>query len=223
MTPCYGTLLVLICSHATVASAQRWQFGVKGGLVRSDMVGVGAGEWRTTSHYALGAYARARLNPWIGLEGELLLVAKGALKSDTLGGLNREWEPRPLYLETPLLARFQLPLPLLRPILLVGVGLAFELRCYERSEIRGSTIPPRFDDCARRLTASESPEFLTLVGLATGTRIQWFAVELEVRYSRGLRDFSRSRYPQAANFPEYRNSALLVLLNLGVFTGAATR
>jgi len=223
-THCIGHRSLLIAAvllalpPPAVALGQGVEFGIKAGLSRSDFRGRASDEWNARSGPAGGVFVDLRLSHWLSIRSELFLTPKEVFKSDTVGSVEIRFDRTPLYLDVPVLARITFPnlRSPVKPGLLLGFALSFELACTETSFSRdltdGVTLNERAGDCALRLTVPESPEIGAVIGLVTELRVVGVPVGLEARYTRGLFDLGHSRFAAEQNFPEYRNAVASVLM-----------
>ena len=205
------------------APAQDLQLGLRAGFIRADLLEIPSEEWHPRTSLAGGAFVATRVNRWLGIRSEVLLMPKKVFKSEISDSPDGPFEIRrerdPLYLEIPVLAHLTVPgLPAPVPGLVLGLAGSFELSCTETSFTRRLADGVRLSEnrlaCDRRLTAPESPEIGAVVGLLGQVPVGGLMLGLEARYTRGLYDLGNSRYAAERNFPEHRTAALSVLVEV---------
>lgn len=187
--------------EAQIAGERVW-LGLLGGGTYTKFTGSSADaanlEWRTG--FAAGGFIQYQVSPRFGIALEGMLIQKGARREQvttTSGLAYRLW-----YVDVPLLARFTLaPDATLRPTIVVGPSVGFEVDCKEKIA---------FNNAAISATCSEPPErrstdFSGNVGLEIGWR----------RYAAGVRYFrSFTEVHTGASAPELRNHGFSLIASV---------
>lgn len=173
---------------ATPASAMLgFGFGVKAGLNISDLKSLKAIEDITDieseaqTGFVGGAYVKLPFGP-LKLQVEALYSVKGAEGHyrERGGSLaTQPWETRLKYLEFPVLARYEMPTPVLKPYFYGGAGMAFLLSADQKNRVTNSDWEEV--DIKDDL---KTADFSLLVGV--GVELMGFTVE--GRYTHGLTD-----------------------------------
>ncbi len=181
-----GCVLVLCLAWVpTPASAQLGLgFGVKAGLNIADLKDLeaidtlDALENEAQTGFVGGAYLKFPLGPF-RLQAEGLYSVKGAKGTyrNSLG--SHQWETKLTYLEFPLLMRYEMPTPALKPFFYGGASAAFLIKAEQRNKVLDSDWDEV--DIKDDLKSAD-------YSLIAGAGIELLGLTLEGRYTHGLSD-----------------------------------
>ena len=162
----------------TAVSAQAG-LGVKAGLNFADISDVekldtiDKIENETKHGFVVGGHINFPLSPAMKLQVEGLYSVKGSEGNVAGGGFDvQKWENKLTYLEIPVLLKFELPTPALKPFVYGGGSVAILLTAEER--IRGEWY-----DIKDGLKGND-------YGLVVGGGVELLGFTLEGRYTKGL-------------------------------------
>ena len=154
-------------------------FGIKGGLNIADLSDLESidsiDDLESESKTGLvgGAYVKFPFGP-LRLQIEGLYSLKGA-KGSSLG--TKPWETKLTYIEVPVLLKYELPTPLLKPFFYGGASIAFLME----AEMRNEVVDSEWFDIKDGMKTTD-------YGLVVGAGIELLGLTLEGRYTHGLSD-----------------------------------
>ncbi len=185
----FGIGLVLLVSSVLMAgpAAAQMGFGIKGGLniaSLNDLKSIDTIdqlEQESKTGFVGGVHLKFPLGVF-KLQVEGLYSLKGA-KGTSHNGLSSEpWETKLTYIEVPLLLKYELPTPALKPFFYGGASVAFLMKAEKRNE----RIDTDWVDITDNLKSTD-------YGLVVGAGIGVFGITLEGRYTHGLEDTVESK------------------------------
>jgi len=175
-------MALALCSMllAGPAAAQLgFGFGVKGGLNVAElndlkaMDSVDQLESESKTGFIGGGYIKLPFGP-LKIQVEGLYSLKGA-KGSSLG--TKPWETKLTYIEVPVLLKYELPTPMLKPFLYGGASVAF----LQKAEMRNEMVDSEWFDIQDDMKTTD-------YALVVGVGIELLGFTLEGRYNHGLAD-----------------------------------
>ncbi len=174
-------IFVLTLLAASFSSAQVG-FGIKGGVDFATIGGADAvSDAKTRTGFVAGAYLDLNVPFVLNVQPEVLYTVKG---------FQMDVSPLPAtpptetvtntysYLEVPILIKYSLPVPVVKPSLYVGPEMAFLLSAKSKHPaLLGGTV----EDDAKSIMAS------TDFGLVFGASAHVLVIDIDVRYDLGLK------------------------------------
>ena len=209
------TVALLVLAASPVAAQVSGDIGISVGLNASTLHSSTDDGLGFRSSAVGGVYGRLDVAGPVDLRSDLLFSQKGVAVS----GDQAELVYQANYLELPVLIRGQLPV-LDQFDLRLMAGPAVALKIFEQQTFRRSTI---------NVSADNAPFFeRTDVGITVGAAANLGTDEaplgLDVRYTLGLVDATRSVEEQSGNIPAFpesgRNGALTVLVSFRISGGS---
>jgi hypothetical protein len=183
----------LICALAlgflfTAYSFGQIGFGIKGGVNFATIGGADAGPGiKSRTGFAAGGYLEVSLPFLLTIQPEVLYTTKGSIFEQTI---SRFGQPVTItqtstysYLEIPVLAKYSLPVPVVKPSLYVGPEVGFLLSAKNKFEDPGS---PTTDSDIKSFIAS------TDFGAVLGASAHILVADLDLRYTLGLKSISKA-------------------------------
>ncbi len=176
--------------------------GLKGGLNLATVGGSDAPSGLTgVSQYAAGIYLEISLPGPLAVEGDVLYSVKGAkmevpsvaTQTTTLS-----------YLEIPVLAKFYLPLPVIKPHIFAGPAIGFLMSAKEKDEVLGSTTEKDVKD------ATTSTDLGIVVGAGVKIATPIIDLSVEARYNYGLTSIDK------VNSTKVYNRTVSILVGIGL-------
>ncbi|MCP4293805.1 MAG: PorT family protein [bacterium] len=179
-----ATGLVVVLS-ALLMGAPVWagpSFGIKAGINIADLndletiESIDELEQEAKTGFVGGVHLKFPLGIFdLQLEG--LYSMKGA-KGQSIDGLSsRSWETKLTYFEVPLLLKYELPTPVLKPFVYGGASIAFLMSAEEKNERINS-------DWVEIDESLNSEDY----GWVLGGGIRLIGISLEARYTQGITD-----------------------------------
>lgn len=174
--PIAATALAVVLLATTSASAQTFQFGVKGGVNFATLsVEDGDSPFESRIGLVAGGFVTWRAFSWLELQPEVLFTSKGATVEES--GIASDLMVD--YLEVPILARYTRPLSdHWRFYVAGGPTLATRLRARTRTEFSGGTEEIDVDDDVEQMD----------FGVAVGGGLEMGTFVFDGRYTFGLSD-----------------------------------
>ena len=201
---------LLLCAPRCAFAAGPVMMGIKGGALVSNIDPKNIGnvsEFETKRGPAAGAFVVYGLGDWIGVQGEVLYVAKGTSfgkgeATDETGRPLGTYEDLQImeYVEVPLLVRGVWPTGgALRPVLIAGPAVAFKARERRKSTgaLSGSSKTSSFKNTDFGLVGG--------VGVELRAAPSWSLI-FEGRYTHGLVNVAEDFYGRTA-----RNRAMMIM------------
>lgn len=205
MSAIFVLLLMVMVAPATMA---QMSFGIKGGLNIADLKdleGLDSVESVTTESetgFIGGAYVNFPMGPF-KLQVEGLYSLKGATSDNNLS--NKITELKLTYFEVPLLLKYELPMPAIKPFIYGGGSMAFLMSAEERDVIVNSDW----------IDIKEGMEDIDY-GLVVGGGIQVFTISLDVRYTHGLAN-TLADVPDGSLVQEAKNRTFSIMAGIKFF------
>jgi hypothetical protein len=166
-------ILVTTSSHAQIA------FGIKGGIKFATVGGADAAPIvKSRTGFAAGAYMEASFPFLLTVQPEMLYTTKGFTLSSTSIGQTVTSTNTYSYIEIPVLVKFSLPVPVVKPKLYIGPEIGFLLSAENKYEATGFST---------RETNIDSLLSSTDIGVVFGASAHVLVVDVDVRYDVGLR------------------------------------
>ncbi len=191
-----STLLALMALAlvAPTALTAQVEFGVKGGVSFGNISnkGVLPGDLHDRTGFAAGAAVDWLFIP-IGIGVEALIAQRGV--TSDVPGAERKLD----YIDIPVYAKFQIPIPAIAPFAYIGPQISFELRCRDDD-----------DDCPDVGRAKTDYAGIIGAGVKIGS-INEFGITIEGRYIYGLRDLNISTITSDESF---KTRSFLILAGL---------
>lgn len=181
--------LLLSVIGTTVLAQARTEFGFKGGVARTDIVGDDTSDLSYKSGAAFGAFLSLKLTRFLALQPEMLYVQKGAIADAySIGFLGESVQTslRFHYLEFPLVLKLVIPTEgNLTPAVYAGPALNVKLRAVAHQELLG-------DSQDLKIGNIKSTDFSLVMGF--GGDFQWHStrVVLDFRLTLGLGQFTNA-------------------------------
>lgn len=179
----WTALAVALCGILLVGSANaQMGFGVKAGLNMADLQDLKAIdtidklENESKTGFVGGAYLKFPFGP-LKLQVEGLYSLKGAKGTSFNGLSSAEWETKLTYLEFPVLLRYEMPTPMLKPFFYGGASVAL----LTKAEERNSNTDSSWEDIKDGLKTTD-------YGLVVGAGVELLGLTVEGRYTHGLAD-----------------------------------
>ena len=120
-----------------------------------------------------GGYIKLPFGP-LKIQIEGLYSLKGA-KGSSLG--TKPWETKLTYIEIPVLLKYEIPTPMLKPFLYGGASVAL----LQKAEMRNERVDSEWYDIKDGMKTTD-------YGLVVGAGVELFGFTLEGRYTHGLAD-----------------------------------
>ncbi len=181
-------LVIVVCSVLMAGPATALVgFGIKGGLNVADLNDlktidtIEQLEQESKTGFVGGAYLKFPFGPF-KLQVEGLYSLKGAKGSSHNGLSSEPWETKLTYFEVPLLLKYELPTPALKPFFYGGASVAFLMKAEKRNE----RIDSDWVDITDNLKSTD-------YGLVVGAGIGVFGITLEGRYTHGLSEMGDTK------------------------------
>lgn len=154
------------------AAAQQNMFGVKGGIISSELSG-DFGDVESRTGFGFGAFLQVMIAPNLSIQPEALYLSKGASES---GG---DGEVKVNYLQVPVLVQYHFPTPGVSPRLFAGPSIAFETGCdFEDGSVSVS--------CEDEMVNTKSADFGLVFGAGVDIPAGGVVVTLDGRYDMGV-------------------------------------
>jgi hypothetical protein len=171
----------------TACSFGQIGFGVKGGVNFATIGGADAAPiLKTRTGFAAGVYLEASLPFLLTVQPEALYTTKGFTLSSSYStnpGQNVTSTNTYSYLEIPVLLKYSLPVPVVKPSLYVGPEMGFLLSAKNKLEVSGQ---PAVETKMDSLLSS------TDFGLVFGASAHVLIADIEARYTLGLKTTDKS-------------------------------
>lgn len=171
-----------LCFLLASVSLSQFGFGAKGGIDFATIGGADAiSTSKTRTGFAVGAYAEFNIPFLLTIQPEVLYTTKGFELDGSIlpdGPTSLIATNTYTYLEVPVLLKYVLPVPMVKPSLCVGPEVAFLLAARSKyKRIDGGTND---DDYKSRTTSTD-------VGAVFGASAHILFVDVDIRYDLGLK------------------------------------
>jgi len=179
-----GLVLSVCCVLVAGPATAQMGFGIKAGLNLADISDletvdtIDELEQEATTGFVGGAYLKFPMGPF-KLQIEGLYSLKGAKGSTRTNLGTQPWETKLTYFELPILLKYELPTPALKPFIYGGASVAFLMKGEKRNDRIDSDWVEITDDLS-------SPDYGWVVGGGIGV----FGITLEGRYTQGISQLS---------------------------------
>ena len=162
-------------------------FGVKGGMNFAKIGGSDViVDVKTRTGFAAGAYLEMSLPALITIQPEVLYSTKGVIFETNYTRLGQPATSTQTntytYLEVPVLVKYSFPIPVFKPTLYVGPEVGFLLNARARFEDTGASTVE--SDIKSIITGTD-------LGAVFGASVHVLAVDIEVRYTMGLKSTTK--------------------------------
>lgn len=173
-----------MCILVTTSSQAQIVFGIKGGINVATIGGADAASMlKSRTGFAAGAYLEASFPFLVTVQPEMLYTTKGFTFSSASFGQTVTSTNTYSYIEIPVLVKFYLPVPVVKPSLYVGPEMGFLLSAENKYEATGFST---------RETNIDSLLSSTDFGVVFGASVHVLITDIEARYTLGLRTTDKS-------------------------------
>lgn len=168
--------LALVFLTASLSQAQVG-FGIKGGVNFANVGGADAPpNSKTLTGFAAGGYLEISLPMLFTIQPEVLYSQKGFTADENFLGTNVKVTGSLNYLEIPVLLKYSLPVPVVKPSLYAGPAMGILLSAKGKAEAAGQSQ----EEDIKSQTAN------TDFGLVLGASANVAIINVDVRYTLGL-------------------------------------
>ena len=180
-------VLMLLTSGNGILAQARTEFGLKGGVARTDIVGDDTSDLSHKSGAVFGGFASLKLTRFFALQPELLYAQKGANADAYSTGFLGESVQTSLrfhYLEVPVLLKFVIPTSgNLNPAVYVGPALNVKLRAVAHQDLLGNSMDQKIGNI-------KATDFSLVMGFGGDFQMYSTRVVLDFRLNVGLGRFT---------------------------------
>ncbi len=182
------TTLISFVLFASVGFAQLGiSNGIKGGLNLATFGGSDVDpDVKATTQFAMGGYLELRLPIGISIQPEVLYSVKGSKFVQSIVGVTYTNTQTITYVDIPVLLKYHLPVPILRPSIFVGPSFAVLVAANMHSEGAGSSSDTNNKDTFPTSDAG------VVIGAGLTLPILLLDLNLDVRYDYGLSSLDKN-------------------------------
>ena len=184
----FSAVLILVILCAGLSSAQVG-IGIKGGVNFANVGGADAApNSKTLIGFAAGGYLEISLPVLFTIQPEVLYSQKGFIDENFLG-TNVKVTSHFNYLEIPVLVKFSLPIPVVKPSLYAGPAMGILLSAKAKAEASGQSSETDIKD---QITSTDW-------GLVVGASANIAIITVDIRYTLGLATIDKTSTTKAYN------------------------
>ena len=179
----------------TADSSAQVGFGIKGGINFATPGGADvASIVKSRTGFAAGGYLEVSLPLLLTIQPEILYTTKGFKMEQNVTQLGQTYSSNSTntysYLEIPVLVKYSLPVPIVKPSLYVGPEVGFLLSAKNTYQATG--IPSTDDDIKSSITNTD-------FGAVFGASAHLLVADFDVRYTFGLKTTDNSNRAKLYN------------------------
>ncbi len=185
----FSAVLILVILCAGLSSAQVG-IGIKGGVNFANVGGADAApNSKTLIGFAAGGYLEISLPVLFTIQPEVLYSQKGFIADENISGTNVKVTGSLNYLEIPVLVKFSLPVPVVKPSLYAGPAMGILLSAKAKAEASGQSSETDIKD---QITSTDW-------GLVVGASANIAIITVDIRYTLGLATIDKTSTTKAYN------------------------